>query len=83
MAEPDHEFWSIVMYGAPKNLYINTQVCRRQSLGITQKWLPIVGHKSGYFLVDISGNKHNLNALLSITQKMFETGRQSRGLVFQ
>jgi len=51
VADPDQVFGGKSNKGAPKSLNcINTQGCRLQLLGITQKWLPLVGQESGFFV---------------------------------
>jgi len=41
-----------VKLGGAKKVFtcLNTKVCLRQSLGVTQKWLPFVGQKVAIFV---------------------------------
>ena len=57
---------------------INTKGCLRQSLGVTQMWLPFVGQKSGYLCCSnyaiFQGITTVWKRFVSLIQKMFEMG---------
>ena len=64
---------------------LNTKVCLRQSLGVTQKWLPIVGQKVAIFVgptMRCFREKQQLNALYIINSEKVWNGSQTVGLVF-
>ena len=56
---------------------LNTKVCLRQSLGVTQKWLPFVGQKVAILVgrtMRIFREKPVRKRFISSSQKRFETG---------
>jgi len=42
--------WAVELGDAKVFTCLNTKVCLRQSLGVTQKWLPFVGQKVTTFV---------------------------------
>jgi len=50
VVDPDQKFGGSQIRGRQKVFTcLNTPASLRQSLGITQKWLPYVGQENGYF----------------------------------
>ena len=68
---------AVKLGGAKVFTCLNTKVCLRQSLGVTQKWLPFVGQKWLVLLVelcDLSGKNHSWKRFTSLIHKRFEKG---------
>ena len=73
-----------VKLGGAKKIFIclNTKVCLRQSLGVTEKWLPFEGQKVAIFVgrtTRFSGKNHSLKALCIIDSEKIWSGSQNRG----
>jgi len=52
VADPYQTFGGAVKLGGAKKVFacFHTKVCLRQSLGVTQKWSPLVGQKVAIFV---------------------------------